>query len=134
VWQVRQRTKHALYESCSCRAEVLWVVPCLVPAHLARPVWPSITFSHVVMSSSYFIHVHTKTTAYEPQPQLRWSTHSRCWLRRAMTLRSSASVANGGNIRRHPQTLQLAIGDGVPETQTMSRRSPPARLARSSQM
>jgi hypothetical protein len=32
----------ALYESCPCRAEALWIVPCLVPAHLARPVWPSI--------------------------------------------------------------------------------------------
>jgi hypothetical protein len=32
----------ALYKSYLCRAEALWTVSCLVPAHLARPVWPSI--------------------------------------------------------------------------------------------
>jgi hypothetical protein len=37
-------TNHAVYESCPRRAEAIRDVSYLVPAHLARPTWPSITY------------------------------------------------------------------------------------------
>jgi hypothetical protein len=59
-WRPKHDTRRvvpvlALYESCPCRGETLRAVPCLVPVHLARPTWPSITVPLCVFDCSCWL-------------------------------------------------------------------------------